>query len=369
MRNIKILQVMPEFGLAGAEIMCENLCSQIHKTPGFSVIVVSLYNFRSPITDRLKKLGIKIIFLDKQKGLDFSIIWKLKRIMQEEQIDIVHTHLYMMQYAIPSAMLANVKNRVHTIHNIANKEVGWLARKFALIFYKFLNVVPVSISPLIRESVSIEYKLPLKKIKMIYNGINLEKCQIKSNYKINKTFNIIHIGRFNPQKNHIMILKALTQFKHLGYKFHVNFIGDGALLNECKKEVSLMGLKDNVSFLGLQENVYPYLNDADCFILPSNYEGMPISLIEAMGTGLPTIVTAVGGIPDMVENEVSSIIIDNSSDELVNALIKIYTDEKLRNRLGVHAKSKSREFSIENMTAGYIKIYETLFRKQFNTEL
>lgn len=361
MKTIRILQIMPEFGLAGAEIMCENLCTQIHGLNGFSIIVVSLYRLPSPITERLRNKGIKVIFLDKKKGLDLSIIGKLKRLMIVEKIDIVHTHRYMMQYAIPAAIFAKVKYRVHTIHNVAKKEIGWIARKLAFIFYKLMKVVPISISPLVRETVSKEYHIPMNKIPMIYNGINLEKCLRKSDYRLkNECFQFIHIGRFSSQKNHAMILEAAERLKNMGYQFQINFIGEGPLFNDIKNEISIRNLEECIKLLGLKDDVLPYLNNSDCFILPSIYEGMPISLIEAMGTGLPVIVTAVGGMPDMIENEISGLIINVSPEELINAMIKVIKKESVRISLGNNAYVKSKEFSVKNMTEGYLKIYKMI---------
>ena len=133
-KSKNILQVMPEFGLAGAETMCENLIYELMSTGDYRIVVASLYNFHSPITERLEDKGIKVYYLDKTQGADFSIINRLVKIMKQEQIDIVHTHRYVMQYAIPAAIWAGVKIRIHTIHNIAQKEVDSLRQKFAFFF-------------------------------------------------------------------------------------------------------------------------------------------------------------------------------------------------------------------------------------------
>ena len=123
MDKVRILQVMPEFGLAGAEIMCETLCYQLQDSGKYNVVVVSLFDFHSPITERMEDRGIKILYLGKKQGLDLSVIQKLYRVMKDYSIDIVHTHRYVMQYVIPAAILARVKIRIHTVHNIASKEV------------------------------------------------------------------------------------------------------------------------------------------------------------------------------------------------------------------------------------------------------
>ena len=90
---MKVLQVMPEFGLAGAETMCENLTYELMKL-GHEVVIISLYTFHSAITERLEASGVKVIYLGKKRGFDINIIFKLRKVMKEEKPDTVsYTHL------------------------------------------------------------------------------------------------------------------------------------------------------------------------------------------------------------------------------------------------------------------------------------
>ena len=91
---MKIIQLMPEFGLAGAETMCENLtCELISR--GHDVLVVSLYDYHSAITDRLEKKCVRIVYLGKKPGLNLSVIGKLRRVLKSFNPDIIHTHRYL----------------------------------------------------------------------------------------------------------------------------------------------------------------------------------------------------------------------------------------------------------------------------------
>ena len=349
---------MPEFGLAGAEIMCENLCYQLQKSGRYNVIVVSLFKYYSPITERLESAGIKILYLDKKSGLDFSLIFKLYKLMKKYSVTIVHTHRYVMQYAIPAAIMAGVKCKIHTIHNIATKEVDGYRRKLALFFFKKCNVRPVSISPLIQDTVVKEYGIYKEDTPIVYNGSDLNKCFEKKNYAISEPFRFLHIGRFNPQKNHGLIIEAAKVLASEGYNFVISLVGGAGNEKERMEEVSRKGLEDYVKFCGLQSDVYPFLQKCDCFILPSLYEGMPVTLVEAMGCGIPIIASAVGGIPDMLENEVSGLLINPTLNELVDAMKRVIENTCLREKIGKNAKDKSRRFSAENMFEGYDAIYQ-----------
>lgn len=352
---MKIVQIMPEFGIAGAETMCENLTYELIKL-GHDVTVISMYDYNSAITDRLTKAGIDIRYLSKKPGVDFSMIPKMKRIFTETKADVIHTHRYCAQYAIPAAILAGVKKRVHTVHNIAEKENGRLARMFNKFFFRHCNLTPVALSELIQMSVVKEYSISRDKIPVVYNGIDLSKCLPKESYYIEGNFKILHIGRFSEQKNHIGLIKAFKLFHENREDSQLWLIGDGEKKAEIEKYVAENNLVSSVKFLGVQSSVYGYLHDADIFTLPSNYEGIPMTLIEAMGTGLPIVATKVGGVPDMLDDN-SAVLIENDETNIKTAFEKYYTDGILREKHGRNAKILSSEFSSAEMAKKYQEIY------------
>lgn len=353
---MNVVQVMPEFGLAGAETMCENLTYELTKL-GQKVTVVSMYDYHSAITDRLEKSGIDVRYLGKKPGLDIAIIPRIKKILKEVHADVVHTHRYCAQYAVPAAMLAGVKRRIHTVHNVAEKENGKLARKLNNFFFKHCHLIPVALSELIRDSIVKEYGINKDKIPVIYNGIDLSKCLPKTDYSIYGNFKILHIGRFSEQKNHAGLLKAFKLFHDNHSDSELWLIGDGEKKTEIERYVAENNLDKSVKFLGLQSNVYGYLHDADMFTLPSNYEGIPMTLIEAMGTGLPIVATAVGGVPDMLVNQNSAILTDVNVDLVALAFEKCYLNPNMRCQYGHKAKERAWLYSSQNMCKNYLSIY------------
>lgn len=111
-------------------------------------------------------------------------------------------------------------------------------------------------------------------------------------------------------------------------------------------------------FKGVSSNIYNELNNSDIFILPSKWEGVPISIIEAMGTGLPIIASNVGGISDMIINGQQGILIDPNTNELTEALLRLIDDFDLRKEIGINAKKMSIEFSVQTMSQKYLKLYK-----------
>lgn len=360
MNQLNVLLVMPEFGLAGAETMCESLANELSMDSYIRVTIASLFTFHSAITDRLEQNGIKVYYLGKKRGVDISVVFKLFKIIKDNNINVIHTHRYVMPYAIPAAILGRVAIRVHTVHNIASKELLPAQRKFASLCYKFLSVTPIAISPQVKKTIADEYRLPLGRIPMIFNGSDLSKCIVKTDYGIKDgILHILHIGRYMEVKNQDLTIKTICLLIKNGFRVECSFIGGGDKEEYYRNIARGLGVNDICHFLGLQSNVYPYLHEADVFILPSKYEGMPISLIEAMGTGLPIIASNVGGVPDMITNGESGVLIEPNETDLYNAIIQLYTDIRLREKLGKGALKKAQIFSSSQMASNYISVYNS----------
>lgn len=355
-KNKRIIQIIPDFEFGGAEIMVENLAVTLKKY-GFEVIIVTLYDKKTTITKRLENNDIYIYYLNKKKGLDIKIIYELYRLFSKEKPYVVHSHLYAMKYVTPAAIFARIPIRIHTIHSLANKEVSETQRKIHNFFYRYCHVLPVSIAPEVKKSVREEYNLSEEQMPMIYNGIDLRKCIPKTSYTLNSHINIIHIGSFKKAKNHDGIIESFKMIHNKEPNTVLTLIGAGEMEETIRKKVSEYGLTDCVEFVGTKSDVFTYLNEADIFVLPSLWEGMPITLIEAMGTGLPIVATKVGGIPSMIEDNVSGILVGVDNKEIADAVLRLVYDANLRKRLGITARKKSEKFSSEKMAKEYIDLY------------
>lgn len=353
---MKIMQVIPYFCFGGAETMCETLTYELKKM-GHEVCVVCLLPERTPISRRMEEAGVRMIYLDKKLGLDLSMIPKLTKQMAAEKPDVVHTHLNVIKYAALAAKLAGVPRCIHTVHNVAEEEAEGRIQKLSNRFYFRSGwSVPVALSPKVRQSIVDVYGMEQETVPVIYNGIDLSRCQCKETYT-GKPLRLIHIGRFNEQKNHEGLLKAFGKIQAQLPDSTLALIGDGELREAVQNQVRELGLQESVHFLGSRSDVYPYLKEADIFLLPSKYEGMPMTIIEAMGTGLPVVAAAVGGVPDMLEQEKSGLLTPCDPDAVAEAVLRLASDAQLRERLGRNARQESRKFSAEYMAARYCAVY------------
>ena len=354
---MKIMQVIPYFCFGGAEIMCENLTYAL-KNAGQEVFVVSLYNEQTPIARRMEEAGIRIVYLDKKLGLNLSMVPKLVRVIRQERPDVVHTHLDVIKYAVLAAKLAGVKKCVHTVHSLADREAEGRVQKIINGFYFRRGwSVPVALTPEVRNSVAEFYGLPLSRVSVIYNGIDLSRCVPKTTYETGETVTILHVGRFDVPKNHPGLLEAFRLLLETHPECRLRLVGDGELRPDMEKLAREKGIADAVEFCGMQSNVYPYLHDADIFTLPSIYEGNPMTIIEAMGTGLPIVASRVGGIPDMISDGESGLLVEPEPQSICAGLTRLVGDVALRQRLGLAARKQSQTFSAEHMARDYISCY------------
>lgn len=359
---MKIIQVIPHLGLGGAETMCANLTETLIEQ-GHHVVVISLYKIETHLAKRLLQKKVKVIFLDKKVGVDVSIPNKLLSVILQEKPDVIHTHLLSLKYTYFAVKKMDQQIPIiHTIHSIATKEAGRIDRTINRWIFKKRYAIPVALSKEIQRTVVDIYGLELQAVPVIFNGIHLSKCKAKQRYNISQQFTIIHVGRFMEVKNHAVLLRA---FQQLHYKFpesRLELIGKGELKKDIEVLAVDLGVQGAVSFLGEQTDVYSYLQDADLFVLPSLYEGMPMTIIEAMGTGLPIIASNVGGIPDMIQNEKEGLLCEANVQSVFQSMEQMYLDQELREFCGRSAMKKASDFSAAIMAQKYLQLYQKGYR-------
>lgn len=356
---MKVLQIIPNFVLAGAETMCALLTIEL-KQLNVDVRVVSLYRMETPITERLNRLGIPIYYLDKRLGFDKEIIPKLHNLLMKEMPDCIHTHLRILPYVVPATANTGIKGHFHTLHNTKREEQVPSLIVLSDFFYHVNHVVPVAISKGVQEAIHKRYHLPLDRIPMISNGIDADRCQEKSSYKTLAGIKFIHVGRLSPPKNHMMLIEAF-KIVHIALPdAELILIGKGELEDQIRMRVNELGLSECVRFEGEKNDVFSYLNRADVFVFPSQWEGFGLALAEAMATGLPCVATDVGGIPDMIDDGVNGILVDVNVESIAKGMLRM-SDEVLRERLGREARKKTlRQFSAEAMAKKYLELYQSM---------
>ncbi len=353
---MKIMQVIPSFAFGGAEVMCENLL-YAQKKLGHEVVAVSLFDLRSPIAERIESAGIKVIYMGKKPGLDLSMKKKLKRLFLKESPDAIHVHLNAIKYAAPAAKAAKMPKCIYTVHSIAEKDALGISQMLNHYFFKRSMAQPVALNMAVKESTARVYGMCECKIPVVFNGIDLSKCIVKNDYVLGENIEFLHIGSFSTPKNHDGMLRAFAKVLERHSNARLRLIGGGPLREQTEELARSLGIEKSVIFEGTQSNVYPYLHAADIFLFPSIYEGMPMTLIEAMGSALPIVATEVGGIPDMLTGGVNALLCECEVDKIADACLELIENKDLRERYGHASLDAAKAFSAENMAERYIEIY------------
>jgi glycosyltransferase involved in cell wall biosynthesis len=172
----------------------------------------------------------------------------------------------------------------------------------------------------------------------------------------------VAVGSFVPEKNHLFLIDIFDRYFRSHAKGYLWLVGDGRLRGDLEKKVSLLNLNDRVRFWGYRNDVVSLLKAADVFIMPSLIEGLPAVILEAMACEVPVVTSAVGGIPEIVENDVTGICIAYPSvDVYVKMITGLLNDRDYKTRLVKTAKETvSKKFTLQKVTGDFVVQYVKL---------
>jgi glycosyltransferase involved in cell wall biosynthesis len=202
-----------------------------------------------------------------------------------------------------------------------------------------------------------------KKLKLIPNGVDINEFSIKkSSIKVSESITVCTVARLVPWKGIDDLLHAakLVLSKRSDVKFVI--IGDGPDKKTLQRLTKTLGIEEFVYFTGRQsrEKVIKYLASADIFVLPSHFDSTPNALLEAMVSGKAVIVSDFPGNAEVVENNFDGLVFKTGDvNELVEKLLELISDKKLRDKLGKNAREKiKRKYSWDLMVERLVKLYE-----------
>lgn len=356
---MKILQIIPDLSLAGAQRMVESLSLSLNSM-GNDVTVLSLFSRETPIYNNLKEKGVKVIFLDKKSGFDLSLIKKIRKQISIIKPDVIHTHMHSFKYTAFSLLFKKKVPIIHTFHSNAEKEFQGLEKVLNKYFFKRKHIYTVTFNEKMKNDYIKEYKSKTISIKMfiVENGINISKFKNKTeNYYDKKNFNLIHIGRFSEEKNHKLLIESFKKVNMKNKNIYLTLIGDGKLKSEIELKVNEYNLEKYISIVGTKSDIVPYLHKSDCFILVSKREGMPITILEAQAAGLPVITTNVGAINEVIKHKENGLIVKENIDEVSKAIEYIYQNNDFRIKASQKSLNIIENYSQENMAKKYYSIY------------
>ncbi|XOQ13609.1 MAG: Glycosyltransferase family 1 protein [Shouchella clausii] len=332
--------------------------------------------------DRIKLSKVQVKFIEMERDINFikdlKSILEVRKLINKEKYDIVHTHTAKAGIiGRVAAKLSGVPLIIHTSHGLPFYE-GQDKKKYYL--YKFLERFAAKFSHAIAsqnaEDINYLRKISNKPIYYEGNGVDLEKLDLKKTevsleaatkkFQLVQNNKMIFCGaRFEEIKNHFLLLEALKMIKDT--KKHINFTcvfaGNGPLLDNVKNKAKELGLNDNLIFIGKVPDVSLYLEAADVVTLTSKKEGIPRIIMEAMAFSKCVVATNVLGSRELIIDRESGLLVDQSKESVCNAICEVITNERLNNYLGNNARKRIEDHYTESLVVKRIdKMYKDLSR-------
>ena len=364
---MKIVEIIPQLSSGGAERFVVDLCNELSLNNEVTLIVyysMSDYGFYAGEVSK----RVRLISLEKKEGFSVKLFRKVYDIVRDLRPDVVHMHTRALNYAFPLIWSKLRPAMFMTVHNDAEKEAGDLSGTILRkVCFGRKAVAPVTIS---RESAASFRRFYGFDAPMIFNGRNVDPSltvsqqveeEFKEYRKTHDTRVLVNLARFTDVKRQDMLARTAARLESEGYDICTLLIGrqqDRAVF----ERVSAAGCR-NLHMLGEKDNPLEYLKLADAFCLCSLYEGMPISLIEAMGMGTVPVCTPAGGIVDVLNEEIGFMSEDLSEEAYYRALKKFLdTDEKELAKMKARVLKAYAPYSMTECAAKY----ESFFKEQKN---
>lgn len=365
----KILYVITRLAMGGAP---QTVLTAIRglKDLGYDITLVSGYPGvgEGSLVDEAHKLGVEIIFIPSlQREVhpirDLCAGWRLWRVMQVGQFDVVHTHLSKAGILGRLAAFFAGRRVVHTFHgDVLDGYFSPLKSRLFLAVERLVGRVTdrfVCVSTDLKSRL-LQYELgPTDRFVTIANGIDVQRLQtgpamVKAGNRVGT------LAMFYPIKRLDLFMDMAHRLKKRDAQIRCEIAGDGMTAPELKKQAEK--LNDPVRFVGVCEDPAAFLSQLDVFVLCSDFESAGMSVMEAMCMGLPVVATAVGGIPENVQDGHTGILVAAGDvDGLVTAVWDLLHDEDKRVRLGAAAKEYANtHFSSARMVSELDGLYREL---------
>lgn len=324
----KIAHIVGDLGRGGAERFVVDLCNKLAENGQNEVYLVSLCD-NQPDTTFVNEISDQVNYVSfyKTPGFSIQVLMELTKWLGAKKMQVVHSHLNALEYLMLYRLKNNKTRFFHTIHSTAEAECpGLLMKSLRRNLYKWKLITPIVVSKDGSDSFRKYYGLDNDIV--IENGRPLltqtaAYPKLVDQYKGDQTaFLLIHVGRIIKVKNQRLLIEAVQKFNlEEQQKCRLLIIGEVRDQQLYEKLQELTANDQHIEFLGGKDNIVDYLNIADFFCLSSFYEGMPISLIEALSVGCISICTQAGGIKNMIShNHTGFLSKDDSVDGYCQAI-------------------------------------------------
>ena len=339
----------------------------------------------NPLAAELEALGVPMTILGARHLRDAAAFRRLVRLVGEQGIDVLHTHLTyadvwgrlagtLARRPVVSTLHVRRYGRAHTGRDGEGAARGQSIERLASFVRKHLGREVIAVSEALRRE-SIERGFPPARIVTVHNGIELEKFELPAEFSRSARraeFGfpphapvVVTVAVLREGKGHELLLAAAERVLERVAEARVLVVGGGALEEDLRRQAERRGLGERVCFTGMRRDVAELLAISDLFVLPSSeFDALPTAILEAMATGLPVVATDSGGARELVRHAETGLLIKpGAADELAEAITALLGDGARARRMGERGRERVvREFSAEVWVGKLQDLYEKLCR-------
>jgi glycosyltransferase involved in cell wall biosynthesis len=335
-------------------------------------VVTACLGQPGPLGEELRGQGKQVLSmgLDVRHSGTFSLVRRVRELLQEIRPDILHTHLYHANlYGRLAALGLGLSGVVATVHNIYSRVK--LHRCLANCLLARLVDYILVFSPQVREDVIRYDWAPEARLRLLTPGVRLGELNSgESKEEIRRSLGVSgfclgNVARLEEQKGHEDLLLALSQVRAEIPDLTALLVGEGTRREYLRGLTRELGLSEVVRFLGTRRDIPRIFRALDVFVMPSRWEGIPLTLLEAMGYGLPVISTRVGRAPEIVrDGENGRLAPVGHPEALAGAILELYREPGKAAQWGEEARRTVQEkYTLERFMEQFAAIYLELCEK------
>ena len=364
--DVTICQLLLSLELGGAEVLAARIARQLRDDYRFVFVCL---NTMGRLGEELQADGFPVHVLDKRPGVDWGVIRRLKSLIRQEGIDLVHAHHYgpffygvaaRLPWGRPPVLLTEhgrlFPDRARRSHLLLNRLL--LGRDDRLF----------GVGDGVRLALIGNEGFPRDRVGVIYNGIDTAafgdvghlRQEVRQELQLRPGgLVILQAARLEPIKDHATAIRAMARVAATRSDIRLLLAGEGSSASEIDALIDALDLRSHVLRLGLRADVNRLLAAADVVLLSSVSEGIPLTLIEGMAAGLPVLATRVGGIPEVVEEGQTGLLVAAGDDEaMAQQILRLAEDPARREQMGQAGRERANDlFSEARMVAEYDRAY------------
>lgn len=354
----RILHLSRSMGQGGAEKVVLQLCRDNNEYKQYVASNGGIFE------ECLEKMNVKHIWIpDMDEKNPFKIVKTfliLVKVVRNEQIDIIHSHHRMAAFyaRLLKFRFKNLKH-VYTAHNV-------FYNKKRMLRFSLKNALIIACGQTVKDNLVNYFQVPVNRIKVIYNSIEPPSAFKNNEFLKSKTdegFYLIGcIGRLTRQKGIDIFINAIAKAVKKNPHIIGIIIGDGPDREKLEKQVSDLKIENNIVFLGFQNDVFSIIRQLKFVVLPSRWEGFPLTPIETFAVGKTIIVSDIPNNLEIVQDGVNGLTFRVDDAKKLAAKIQLLaSDDSLRFKLQKQAeKSYKEKFSYKQFIKKYITSYDEL---------